>query len=281
MNTAARMTERQRVFREQYVADISPWYNGLVHVGVMYAAGIAAIVWCLSRMQGATWEWLLLVPVAISGNFVEWGMHKFVMHRLVDVFALRAIYDRHTRQHHQYFTDGDPTIHTVKEFRIVFFPWRVLAVLAVMGGLFGWLASVLINPNAGYVVFITMSGHYMVYETFHMCCHVPENAFVRHMPLVNTIRRHHRAHHNMGIMMHCNMNLTFPVADWAMKTSDLDRGLFGHLFNGYDETRVKEELKPVIARFRSDQTQAERCTLDGPRLSDDELRALQRAGGHA
>ena len=281
MNTAARMTERQRVFREQYVADISPWYNGLVHVGVMYAAGIAAIVWCLSRMQGATWEWLLLVPVAIAGNFVEWGMHKFVMHRLVDVFALRAIYDRHTRQHHQYFTDGDPTIHTVKEFRIVFFPWRVLAVLAVMGSLFGWLASVLINPNAGYVVFITMIGHYMVYETFHMCCHVPENGFVRYMPLVNTIRRHHRAHHNMGIMMHCNMNLTFPVADWAMKTSDLDRGLLGHLFNGYDETRVKEELKPVIARFRSDQTQAERCTLDGPRLSDDELRALQRAGGHA
>ena len=281
MNTAARMTERQRAFREQYVAAISPWYNGLVHVGVMYAAGIAAIAWCLSRTNGATWEWLLLVPVAFGGNFVEWGMHKFVMHRLVDVFALRAIYDRHTRQHHQYFTDGDPTIHTVKEFRIVFFPWRVLTVLAVTGGLFGWIASVLINPNAGYVVFITMIGHYMVYETFHVCCHVPENAFVRHMPFVNTIRRHHRAHHNMGIMMHCNMNLTFPVADWAMKTSDLNRGLLGHLFNGYDETHVKEDLKPVIARFRSGQTQAERCTLDGPRLSADELRALQQAGGHA
>ena len=124
------MTERQRNFREQYVEQISPWYSGLLHVGVMYAAGIAAIAWCVSRMQGATWEWLLIVPVAIAGNFVEWAMHKYVMHRLVDVFALRAIYDRHTRQHHQYFTDDDPTIHTVKEFRIVFFPWRVLMVLA-------------------------------------------------------------------------------------------------------------------------------------------------------
>ena len=38
------MTERQRRFREQYVAGISPWYNGLLHVGVMYAAGISAIV---------------------------------------------------------------------------------------------------------------------------------------------------------------------------------------------------------------------------------------------
>jgi hypothetical protein len=35
------MTDRQRRFREQYVAQISPWYNGLLHVGVMYAAGIS------------------------------------------------------------------------------------------------------------------------------------------------------------------------------------------------------------------------------------------------
>ncbi|MCE9657407.1 MAG: fatty acid hydroxylase family protein [Burkholderiales bacterium] len=275
------MTDRQRRFREQYVAQISPWYNGLLHVGVMYAAGISAIVWCVSRMQGATWEWLLILPVAIAGNFVEWGMHKFVMHRLIDVFALRAIYDRHTRQHHQYFTDGDPTIHTVKEFRIVFFPWRVLMVLAVAGGGLGWLAAQFLGPNAGYVVFITMIGHYMVYETFHFCCHVPENSVVRNLPLVNTIRRHHAAHHNMGIMMHCNMNLTFPLADWAMKTSDLKRGLLGHLFNGYDESYVKEELKPVMARFRSAETQEKRVTLDGPKLEADELRALQQAGSHA
>jgi hypothetical protein len=275
------MTERQRKFREKYVSEISPWYNGLVHIGVMYAAGIAAIVWCVDRMQNATWEWLLVVPVAIAGNFGEWAMHKYVMHRLIDVFALRAIYDRHTRQHHQYFTDNDPTIHTVREFRIVFFPWRVLIVLAVMGTALGYLASVMINPNAGYVVFVTMIGHYMVYETFHFCCHVPDNAFVRNMPFVNTIRRHHTAHHNMGIMMHCNMNLTFPVADWAMNTSDLDRGLLGHLFNGTSEAFVKEELKPVIARFRASDTQDQRCTLDGPKLTADELRTLQHAGSRA
>jgi hypothetical protein len=275
------MTERQRKFRENYIAGVSPWYHGLLHIGVMYAAGIAAILWCVTRMQGATWEWLLVIPVAIGGNFVEWAMHKYVMHRHVDVFALRAIYDRHTRQHHQYFTDNDPTISTVKEFRIVFFPWRVLMVLAVAGGALGWIAAQVFNPNAGYVVFITMIGHYMVYETFHFCCHVPENAFVRHMPFVNTIRRHHSAHHNMGIMMHCNMNLTFPVADWAMKTSDLKRGLLGHLFNGYDETHVKEELKPVIAKFRTSETQEARCTLDGPTLEDDEVRSIRQVVRHA
>ena len=275
------MTDRQRKFREQYVAQISPWYNGLVHIGVMYAAGISAIWWCVSQMQNPTWEWLLVVPVAIAGNFGEWAMHRYIMHRLRDVYAVRAIYDRHTRQHHQYFTDNDPTIHTVKEFRIVFFPWRVLMVLAVGGGLLGYVIGQLINPNAGYVVFITMIGHYMVYETFHFCCHVPENWFVRNMPLVNTIRRHHIAHHNMGIMMHVNMNLTFPIADWALGTSDLNRGLLGHLFNGFDERFIKDELKPVIAKFRTAETQNARCTLDGPKLEQEEISTIRQVVSHA
>lgn len=275
------MTNRQRRFREQYVAAISPWYNGLFHIGVMYTAGIGAIWWCVNQMQNATWIWLLVIPVAIVGNFVEWGMHKFVMHRLRDVFALRSIYDRHTRQHHQYFTDNDYTIATVREFRIVFFPWRVLIVLAVAGGILGYAAAKLIEPNAGYVVFVTMIGHYMLYETFHFCCHVPENPLVRHLPFINTIRRHHAAHHNLGIMMHCNMNLTFPLADWAMNTSDLQRGLLGHLFNGYSDKYIKDELKPVIARFRTAETQDQRCTLDGPQLSTEEVLALEQAGSHA
>ena len=275
------MTERQRKFREQYVAAISPWYQGLLHVGVMYAAGIGGIGWCLNQLQAARWEWLLVIPVALAGNFIEWGMHKFVMHRLRDVFAVRSIYDRHTRQHHQYFTDNDHTISTIKEFRIVFFPWRVLAVLAVFGGLLSLAVAAVFNANAGYITFITMIGHYMVYETFHFCCHVPENAFVRNAPFINTIRRHHAAHHNLGIMMHVNMNLTFPVADWIMGTSDLNRGLIGHLFNGYDQTHIKAELKPVIARFRTAETQDERCTLDGPVLTEDEAQSLSRAGGHA
>ena len=275
------MTERQRKFREKYVSEISPWYNGLLHIVVTYGVGIAAITWCVSRMHAATWEWLLVIPVGIAGNFVEWGMHRFTMHRLIDKFAIRAIYDRHTRQHHQYFTDNDATIHTVKEFRIVFFPWRLLVTLGVIGGSLGWLAAQALGANAGYVVFITMIGHYLVYETFHFFCHVPEHPSLRHIPFINTIRRHHTAHHNMGIMMHVNMNLTFPIADWAMGTSDLKRGLLGHLFNGYDQSHVKEELKPVMARFRTSQTQDERCTLDGPKLDDEESRTLARAVSHA
>ena len=184
----------------------------------MYAAGIAAIWWCVSRMQGATWEWLLIVPVAIAGNFGEWAMHKYVMHRKIDVFALRAIYDRHTRQHHQYFTDNEPTIDTVQEFRIVFFPWRVLIVLAVMGGLLGFIVGQLINAERG----LRRLHHHdrALHGVRDLPLLLPREGQLRSCatcPSSTPIRRHHAAHHNMGIMMHCNMNLTFPIADWAMK----------------------------------------------------------------
>ena len=77
----------------------------------------------------------------------------------------------------------------------------------------------------------------------HFCCHVDENWFVRNMPFVNTIRRHHTAHHNSRLMMERNMNLTFPVMDWLFGTSDLDRGLLGHLFNGYSDRHLKQDLR--------------------------------------
>lgn len=269
------MSERQRRFRERYQSNISPLYNGLLHIAVLYGAGAAAIYYCLSQLKNPSWEWFLAIPVFLAGNFIEWFMHRYVMHRRIDVFALRAIYERHTREHHQYFTDNEPTIDTTREFRIVFFPWRVLITLGVFGTTLGYLASQLLNPNAGYVLFLTMVAQYLVYESFHYCCHVHENWFVRHVPFINTIRRHHTAHHNQGIMMKYNMNLTFPIADWFMGTTDLNRGLLGHLFNGYSEKHVKPELKPIIARFRADDS---RVTLDGPRLTADEQRVLGDSG---
>ena len=268
------MTERQRQFRAQYIAAVSPFYNGFVHILVMYGVGIGAIWWSVGRLHNAAWEWLAVIPVFIAGNFVEWLMHRYVMHRLVDVFALRAIYDRHTRQHHQYFTDNDHTIDTVREFRIVFFPWRVLAVFALSGILFGSLAALVFNANVGYILFITMVGQYLTYETFHFCCHVKENWFVRSMPFINTIRRHHAAHHNQGIMMKYNMNLTFPIADWFLDSSDVKRGLLGTLFNGYDDRHVRADLKPIMARFRNESAPV---TLDGPILTPEEERQLARA----
>src|SRR4051812_18506102 len=68
-------TERQLKFRDQYQAQIHPLYSGPVHIGVIYLVGLSVIGWCVSRLQGAGWEWLLVVPVFFS-NLFEWWIHK-------------------------------------------------------------------------------------------------------------------------------------------------------------------------------------------------------------
>ena len=113
------------------------------------------------------------------------------------------------------------------DWRVTFFPPYALVTFTMMSIppalVLGWLVS----PNVGWLLISTTTSMYLIYEFMHFCCHVDENWFVRNAPFVNTIRRHHAAHHNQSIMMERNMNLTFPVMDWLFGTSDLDRGLIG------------------------------------------------------
>ena len=106
------------------------------------------------------------------------------------------------------------------------------------------------SSNAAWLVVATASGMYMNYEFFHWCCHVHDDRILRHLPFINTIRRHHIAHHNTAIMMNRNMNLTYPFADWLFGTSDLNRGLLGHLFNGYDKRFIRRDLPKMRSAAR-------------------------------
>ena len=55
-------------------------------------------------------------------------------------------------------------------------------------------------------------------------------------------------------MMERNFNLTYPIADWFFGTSDLRCGLLKHIFNGYDSSTVRRDLKRV--RNTTDRLQA-------------------------
>ena len=125
------------------------------------------------------------------------------------------------------------------DWRVTFFPPYALIVFTLMSIPGVIVLTWLFSANSGWLFIFTTTSMYLIYETMHFCCHVGDNFFLRNMPFVNTLRRHHAAHHDQGVMTKINMNLTFPIADWLFKTSDLKRGLFGHLFNGYNEKYKK------------------------------------------
>jgi hypothetical protein len=238
------MTDRQRKYRETYRSRIVGWYNGWLHATVIYIIGVAAMAIYIQSMDSVRWYELLIVPVMFLGaNFFEWFLHTYVMHRPQKNKALRAIYTRHTLMHHKFFTDKEMRFAGQHDWRVTFFPPYALVTFICMSVPIALVAGWLFTANVGWLVMATTTGMYLTYEFMHFCCHVEENWFVRNAPFVNTIRRHHTAHHNQSLMMERNMNLTFPIMDWLFGTSDLDRGLIGHLFNGYETRFIRKGMR--------------------------------------
>src|SRR5690349_6381206 len=238
------MSKRQAAFRADYRTKIGKLYSGPLHVFVIYAIGFAAIWYFARHIHDTVWTDWLIVPIAFLGaNIFEWWIHRYVMHRPVKGFM--GIYKRHTLAHHQFFTHIEPTIDNTRDFRIVFFPPYALVAFMALSLPPAAILGLVGLPNAGWLLLITNVGLYLNYELFHYCCHVKDDSIVRHIPLVNSIRRHHIAHHNTALMMERNFNLTYPIADWFFGTSDLRCGLLKHIFNGYDTSRVRGDLKRV------------------------------------
>lgn len=238
------MRDKQRAFRAEYRRRIIGWYNGWLHVAVIGVIGIASMYVFITNIENPVWwEWLTIPVVFVLCNVFEWFLHLHVMHRPTRIPGMRAIYQRHTINHHQFFTEQEMRFADHWDWRVTFFPPFALVVFILMSIppalLLGWL----ISPNVGWLVMCSTSGMYLIYEFMHFCCHVSDNWFLRYCPFLNTIRRHHTAHHEQSIMMERNMNLTFPISDWLFGTSDLDRGLLGHLFNGYSTKYLRENMR--------------------------------------
>ena len=223
-------------FRKTYREQIDGWYNGSLHVAIIYSIGGLLLFHYINNINNIiAWE-LIIIPVTfIICNIFEWALHKYVMHKPQNFPGARAIYSRHTQQHHQFFSKDEMRFAGSHDWRVTFFPPYALIVFTLISipGLL--ILSWLFTPNTGWLFIITTTSMYLIYESMHFCCHVGDNFLLRNLPFVNTLRRHHAAHHDQGVMTKINMNLTFPIADWLFKTSDLDRSLLGHLLNGYSE----------------------------------------------
>jgi len=238
------MSDRQRKYRATYRERVAGWYNGWLHIAVIYAIGFTALYVYISNLHEVLWwEWGVIPVVFLFCNFFEWALHRYVMHRPSRIPLLRAVYNRHTLMHHQFFTEEEMRFADHNDWRVTFFPPYALVTFTLMSIPGAVVLAWLISPNVGWLFITTTTAVYLLYEFMHFCTHIEVNAFVKYTPFINTIARHHAAHHNQSLMMERNMNLTFPIMDWAFGTTDLNRGLFGHLFNGFDTRFLKTDMR--------------------------------------
>ncbi|MQG91011.1 MAG: fatty acid hydroxylase family protein, partial [SAR202 cluster bacterium] len=127
------LSERQRDYRQEYRSRIDSWYNGPVHVFLIYAIGLTSLWLYTQHLENVRWwEWLSVPVFLLACNIFEWYLHLKIMHRPQKSKALRAIYNRHTLQHHQFFTDSEMRFRDQKDWRVTFFPPYALVVFILI-----------------------------------------------------------------------------------------------------------------------------------------------------
>ena len=233
--------QRQRMFQQEYRDDTPRWYRGEMHLAFTLFVTFGTIWFCAAHIQAPTfWEWMLFVPMAFIGNWVEWAAHRYVLHRPVP--GLKMVYKRHCATHHQFFTDADLTYKGHKDWRALLFPPFAPIAFILVAIPPAVILAALWSANAGYFIVAQMAGYYLMYEGLHTLSHLDDakHPYLARIPLINSMRRMHKAHHDLTLMQTSNFNLTFPLCDALFGTSDIDRGVLGTLFSGANEPSENE-----------------------------------------
>lgn len=213
------MSELAAKFREQYREQfIGPRYSGWAHFAFTTLSTTALILLCIHNLHAVqTLEWLTVPVTLIYANFAEYFGHRGPMHHPRKY--LGKIFERHTRQHHRFFTENEMAFDSSRDFKAVLFPPILVFFFLFAFGtptalLLGWL----ISANVAWLFALTGTAYFLNYELLHFAYHVPASSWIARLPFMAALRRHHTLHHDQSLMVHYHFNITYPIADWVMST---------------------------------------------------------------
>ncbi len=201
-------------FRAEYRREhIGARYRGWAHFALTTCTSIAVIVLAASRLRGVRpLEWLAVPVTFLICNTGEYLGHRGPMHS--PRRGLRILYERHTRQHHRFFTHEAMPCASSRDFKMVLFPPVML--LFFLGGLatpIGLVLYLVAGANVACLYVATLMAYFLTYEWLHLAYHASDASPLARLPLLAGLRRHHTLHHDPRLMARFNFNITFPICD--------------------------------------------------------------------
>ena len=213
------MNEKVAEFRKAYrAAQVPRGYSGYLHLAATIGFSGAGIAGCAIGLHDVQpLEWVTVPGAFVYANLVEYAGHRGPMHH--PVRGIGAIFERHARQHHRFFTDEDMRLETSADLKAVLFP--LLLVFFYFGVFALPLALVLdwlISRNVALLFLATGLGYYLNYELLHLAYHANPHGLARFVPGLGFLRRLHTRHHDPILMRLCNFNITYPIGDCLFRT---------------------------------------------------------------
>jgi len=203
--------------RTRLRASWSPRYFGPLHAAFTATFGLAVFIYALTRVHGATLAQLCVVPLTfLYANAVEWRMHKGPMHHRTRGLAL--IHQRHTLEHHRFFTRSAMSLEGHRDIKMVLFPPLLIFFFALFAAPVGFFLAKWLGENVAALFIATAIAYFLLYETLHLSYHLPKNSPALRLPILRALARHHVLHHDPSRMTEGNFNVTFPISDALFRT---------------------------------------------------------------
>lgn len=212
----AKSTEEYRTwFREN---EISPHYSGNLHLAFVILFPALIIGGCLFLLENIQpLDWLAIPFTFLYANFIEYVGHKGPMHNKTRF--LESIYQRHTLEHHQLFTETVTTCQSTRDYKMILFSSLMLFFFF---GLFaipaGFILYFIFSPNVCYFFVATSLAYYINYDLLHLSYHLDSDSWIGKIPFMPYLRKHHTLHHNRRLMNRYNFNISYPIFDHIFGT---------------------------------------------------------------
>jgi hypothetical protein len=206
-------------FRAEYRArNIGPRYSGVRHFLITSVGSLGVIALALALLRAPRPLELLTVPVTfLFANYVEYRGHRGPMHRRRR--GLSLLFERHTRQHHRYYTHEAMSYEGSADFKMVLFPpVMLLFFLGAVAAPLGTALFLLASRNVALLYVATAMGYFLAYEWLHFCHHLPADTVLARVGVLRRLRAHHQAHHDPARMDSWNFNISFPICDRLLGT---------------------------------------------------------------
>ena len=200
----------RQAFRERR---IGPRYSGPLHLATTVGVSLSVAILSALMLKDVTlMEWLTIPFTFLYANVSEYLGHRGPMHHKTRF--LTKVFERHSIEHHSFFTDVAATFDSSKDYKAVLFP--PILLIFFIGGFavpVGALLYFLVSPNVCFLFVLTAVLYFLNYELLHFAYHSDPGSWLGRLPYMNHLRQHHITHHNRQLMTRYNFNITYPICD--------------------------------------------------------------------
>ncbi len=218
------VNEARAAFRERHV---SPDYSGPRHLATTIAVSLSVGLLCIVMLENVRpLEWLTVPLTFLYANLSEYLGHRGPMHHRKRFIS--AVFQRHSVEHHAFFTDEAATFDSTRDYKAVLFPpVLLLFFIGCFAMPVGAVLYFLISSNVAFLFVLTSVLYFLNYELLHFAYHSDPQTRIGRLPFMAGLRRHHIRHHNRQLMTRYNFNITYPICDRLFGTlyQEKDSGL--------------------------------------------------------